>query len=96
MTSRTLERIDHLSGHQYGTKGSTDRLFEKRHEAPDADRLGAHLFGLVSREWASLGVSLLLQADNIFDVTGRRHTSFTKDFVSLAGRNFMASVRMSF
>ncbi len=45
---------------------------------------------------ANPALSLLLQADNIFDVTGRRHTSFTKDFVSLAGRNFMASVRMSF
>lgn len=41
-------------------------------------------------------VTLLLEADNIFDVEGRRHTSFTKDFVPLGGRNLAASVRFSF
>ncbi|MEL7188681.1 MAG: TonB-dependent receptor [Pseudomonadota bacterium] len=41
-------------------------------------------------------VTLMLNADNIFDVTGRRHTSFTKDFVTLPGRNFRASVRFGF
>lgn len=41
-------------------------------------------------------VFLQLAADNIFDVTGRRHASFTKDFVPLAGRNIRASVRLSF
>lgn len=41
-------------------------------------------------------VTVQLAADNIFDVTGRRHASFTKDFVPLLGRNFRASVRLSF
>lgn len=41
-------------------------------------------------------VTLLLQADNIFDAEGRRHASFTKDFLPLAGRNFKLSVRTSF
>ncbi len=41
-------------------------------------------------------VRVVLSAENIFDVTGRRHASFTKDFVPLAGRNFKASVRASF
>jgi iron complex outermembrane recepter protein len=41
-------------------------------------------------------VTVLLAADNIFDVVGRRHASFTKDFIPLMGRNFRASVRMSF
>lgn len=41
-------------------------------------------------------VTVLLAADNIFDVVGRRHASFTKDFMPLMGRNFRASVRMSF
>lgn len=44
----------------------------------------------------SENITLLLQADNIFDVTGRRHASFTKDFVPLAGRNFKVSVRAGF
>ncbi len=41
-------------------------------------------------------VTVLFQVDNIFDQTGRRHASFTKDFVPLAGRNFKVSVRTSF
>jgi iron complex outermembrane receptor protein len=41
-------------------------------------------------------VTLQLAADNIFDVNGRRHASFTKDFIPLMGRNFRASVRLSF
>jgi len=41
-------------------------------------------------------VTLQIAADNLFDVTGRRHASFTKDFVPLMGRNFRASVRLSF
>ena len=45
---------------------------------------------------ANRNVTVLLAADNIFDVVGRRHASFTKDFIPLMGRNFRASVRMSF
>ncbi len=41
-------------------------------------------------------VTVQFAADNIFDVVGRRHASFTKDFVPLMGRNFRASVRLSF
>ena len=41
-------------------------------------------------------VTVQIAADNLFDVNGRRHASFTKDFVPLIGRNFRASVRMSF
>ncbi len=41
-------------------------------------------------------ITVLAQVDNIFDTVGRRHASFTKDFVPLAGRNFRLSVRSSF
>ena len=41
-------------------------------------------------------VVLQLAAENLFDVTGRRHTSFTKEFVTLPGRNIRASVRLGF
>lgn len=40
-------------------------------------------------------VNVLLQADNLFDAEGRRHASFTKDFVPLAGRNVKLSARLS-
>ncbi|MGX7951015.1 TonB-dependent receptor [Tsuneonella sp. HG249] len=41
-------------------------------------------------------VTVMLQGENLFDVEGRRHVSFTKDFVPLAGRNVKLSVRASF
>ncbi|MDN3646591.1 TonB-dependent receptor [Pontixanthobacter aestiaquae] len=41
-------------------------------------------------------ITLMLQAENIFDVEGRRHSSFTKEFVPLTGRNFKVSLRSSF
>ncbi|MGB3737788.1 MAG: TonB-dependent receptor [Pontixanthobacter sp.] len=53
-----------------------------------------------SISWAPVrgneNIRLLLRADNIFDATGRRHTSFTKDFAPLTGRNFRVSLRTSF
>lgn len=42
------------------------------------------------------GVTLLASANNIFDVNARRHASFTKDFVPLAGRDFRVSAKFSF
>ncbi|GGD85784.1 TonB-dependent receptor [Tsuneonella deserti] len=41
-------------------------------------------------------VTLLLKAENIFNVTGRLATSLTKDYTPLPGRDFEASVRVSF
>jgi len=40
--------------------------------------------------------ALILSANNIFDVDARRHASFTKDFVPLAGRDIRISARLSF
>ena len=42
------------------------------------------------------GTTLLVSANNILDVDARRHASFTKDFVPLAGRDFRVSFRASF
>lgn len=41
-------------------------------------------------------VVLQLAGENLFDATGRRHSSFTKDFVTLPGRNIRVSARVSF
>lgn len=41
-------------------------------------------------------VTVMLQANNLLDAEGRRHASFTKDFVPLAGRNVRLSVKTSF
>jgi len=42
------------------------------------------------------GVALLASANNIFDVTARRHASFTKDFVPFSGRDFRLSLKLAF
>lgn len=39
---------------------------------------------------------VILKGENLFDVTGRRHASFTKDFVPFTGRNVKLSARVSF
>ncbi|WP_369026256.1 TonB-dependent receptor [Qipengyuania sp. RANM35] len=41
-------------------------------------------------------IAIVFKADNILDVTARRHASFTKDYVPMAGRNFSANLRASF
>jgi iron complex outermembrane receptor protein len=38
----------------------------------------------------------VLSANNILDVEARRHASFTKDYVPLAGRDIRVSARLSF
>ena len=37
-----------------------------------------------------------LAGENLFDTTGRRHSSFTKDFITLPGRNVRVSARFGF
>jgi iron complex outermembrane receptor protein len=53
-----------------------------------------------SISWKPLGVdnatTVILQANNIFDVEARRHSSFLKDFAPLLGRDIRLGVRFSF
>jgi iron complex outermembrane recepter protein len=42
------------------------------------------------------GPSITLSANNIFDVTARRHASFLKDFAPLSGRDIRLSFRATF
>lgn len=42
------------------------------------------------------GTSLVFSANNLFDVVGRRHASFLKDYAPLAGRDLRVSARVSF
>ena len=53
-----------------------------------------------SAQWKPLGpdagVTLILSGNNLFDVVGRRHASFTKDFVPLSGRDIRVTARVSF
>ncbi|WP_326523235.1 TonB-dependent receptor [Sphingomonas sp.] len=52
-----------------------------------------------SVSWRPFGddrTTLLLSANNLFDVTARRHASFLKDFAPLAGRDLRATLRFGF
>ena len=40
--------------------------------------------------------SIVLSANNIFDVEARRHASFLKDYAPLAGRDIRISARLMF
>ncbi|MCF8708422.1 TonB-dependent receptor [Rhizorhapis sp. SPR117] len=46
--------------------------------------------------FAGNGTSVVLSANNIFDVEARRHASFLKDFAPLSGRDFRVSTRFTF
>ncbi len=53
-----------------------------------------------SMAWRTWGkareTTVMLSANNIFNVEARRHASFTKDFVPLAGRDIRLSARFGF
>lgn len=47
--------------------------------------------------WGEQGpLTLMLAANNLFDVVGRRATSFTRDFVPLPGRDVRITAKLSF
>ena len=59
-----------------------------------------HTMVNASLAWHPFGkrreTTVTLSANNLFDVDARRHASFTKDFVPLAGRDLRLSARVSF
>lgn len=85
---------------KFGADIEWQRYFEQTHTAPNELRTDA--FNLVN-----LGVMyeltkeyqnyrLYFRAKNIFDQEARMHTSFLKDKVPMAGRNFVAGVQAVF
>ena len=71
-----------------------DRVAEFETATDDHVLVGASLgWRFRGRDNESL---ILLSANNIFDVDARRHASYTKDFVPLAGRDIRLSARFSF
>ena len=92
-----------------GLEAQSDRLNGRVEVewAADQNRIAAfetetdgHTLVNASIAWKPFGggneTNLILSANNIFDVDARRHASFTKDYVPLAGRDFRLSVRTSF
>jgi len=60
----------------------------------------AFTFVNLSADWHPMGeegpVTLVLAADNLFDVVGRRAASFTRDFVPLPGRDVRITAKLAF
>jgi iron complex outermembrane receptor protein len=94
-----------LGGLEAGSDTLTGRL--EAEWVDDQDRVAAletrtdgHTLINASLSWRPWGkrreTVLILSANNIFDVDARRHASFTKDFVPLAGRDIRLSARVSF
>ncbi|TKD51647.1 TonB-dependent receptor [Sphingomonas baiyangensis] len=82
---------------QFGARVEVEHVFEQDRVAafelptPDYTMVNAAVsfrpFG------AGNATSLIVSANNIFDVEARRHASFLKDFAPLAGRDIRATVR---
>ena len=88
-----------LDGDRFTLRGEVEHAFEQDRIADFELPTDDYTLVNASIEWRPLGqdnVSLLLSANNIFDVIARRHASFTKDFVPLAGRDIRISARFSF
>ena len=88
-----------LDAERFTLRGEVEHAFEQDRIADFELPTDDYTLVNASIAWRPLGrdnVSLLLSANNIFDVIARRHASFTKDFVPLAGRDIRVSARFSF
>ncbi|MXO75253.1 TonB-dependent receptor [Altererythrobacter aerius] len=85
---------------RFDVRGEVQWTSAQERLAPGETRTDGFVFVNASLAWKPVrgndSVTVLLQGENLFDVEGRRHVSFTKDFVPLAGRNVKLSVRTSF
>ncbi len=88
-------RTDALEG-----RIEAEHVFEQDRVAAFETRTDGFTMVNAAITWRPLGrdnpTSLTLSANNLFDVEARRHASFTKDFVPLAGRDIRATLRVSF
>lgn len=95
-----------LLGGIEGRRGLVDGRVEIEHSfaqprnAPVETETGSFTLVNASLNWRPLAdrpqLSLGLQANNIFDVEARRHTSLLKDYAPLAGRDFRLTARLGF
>lgn len=89
-----------LQSNAFDVRGEVQWFGEQDDTAPFETATDDFAFVNFLVSWRPLAnnenVTVQLAADNVFDVTGRRHASFTKDFVPFPGRNIRASVRLSF
>ncbi|MFL9839664.1 TonB-dependent receptor [Sphingomonas sp. ST-64] len=96
---RVLAGIDASQG-QLGARVEVEHVVRQTRVAAFETETPAFTLVNASVTWHPFGeareTSLILSADNLFDVDARRHASFTKDFVPLAGRDIRVAARISF
>lgn len=95
-----------LLGAVEGSRGPIDgrleveRSFAQKRNAPVETETRGFTLVNASLNWRPLDdrpeLSFGLQANNIFDVEARRHTSLLKDYAPLAGRDFRLTARLDF
>lgn len=96
---RVLAGIDASQG-PFGGRVEVEHVTKQSRIAAFETETPAFTLVNASLTWHPFGekreTALILSADNIFDVEARRHASFTKDFVPLAGRDIRVAARLSF
>lgn len=89
-----------LQGEQLDLRGEVEWTDDQNRVAAFESATQGFTLVNASIAWRPLtnrdNLTLTLSANNIFDVNARRHASFTKDFVPLAGRDIRVSARVSF
>lgn len=96
---RILGGIDASHG-PFGGRVEVEHVVKQSRIAAFETETPAFTLVNASLTWHPFGekreTALILSANNIFDVEARRHASFTKDFVPLAGRDIRMAARISF
>jgi iron complex outermembrane receptor protein len=94
--ARVLGGIE-AQGDRFTLRGEVEHLFEQRRiaafETPTQDYTIVNASVSLRPFGRDSNTTLLLSANNLFDVNVRRHTSFLKDFAPLAGRDLRATLR---
>ena len=84
----------------FNLRAEVQRFGAQRDLAPNETATDGFTLANLYLSWRPIegnrNVTLQLAGENLFDNTGRRHSSFTKDFVTLPGRNIRVSARFGF
>jgi iron complex outermembrane recepter protein len=85
---------------RFDARAEVEWVADQNKTASFESRTDGHTLVNAALTWHPFGkrdeTSVTLSANNIFDVDARRHASFTKDFVPLAGRDIRLAARFSF
>jgi iron complex outermembrane receptor protein len=94
--ARVLAGVE-AQGDRLNARAEIERVFDQKRTAAFETATDGYTLVNASLSLRPFGedskATLLLSANNIFDVVARRHSSFLKDFAPLAGRDLRATVR---